>query len=167
VDEPLLAGLLAEPYLKLPPPKTTGRELFGAQFGAAAWERAAAAGLTAADIVATFTAFTARSIAQAYRDFLPRLPDEVIVSGGGAANPTLMARLRAELPAARVVASDELGLPGDAKEAVAFAILAYETWHGRPGNLPAATGAQRAVVLGSITPGRIRKTPSVANLAET
>lgn len=156
VDATLLAELMAEPYLKLPPPKTTGRERFGAQFGAAVWERAAAAGLTPCDIVATLTAFTARTIAQAYRDFLPRLPDEVIVSGGGAANPTLLAMLRAELPAARVVTSDALGLPGAAKEAVAFAVLAYETWHGRPGNLPAATGAQRAVVLGSITPGRRR-----------
>lgn len=167
VDAPLLAELMAEPYLKQPPPKTTGRELFGAQFGAGVWERGLSAGLAPCDIVATLTAFTARAIAQAYRDFLPRLPDEVIVSGGGARNPTLMARLRAELPAARVVTSDELGLPGDAKEAVAFAVLAYETWHGRPGNLPAATGAWRAVVLGSVTLGRIRKTPSVANLAET
>jgi|YNPBryantNP2012_1023418.scaffolds.fasta_scaffold02735_7 anhydro-N-acetylmuramic acid kinase len=153
VDEALLAGLMAEPYLKQPPPKTTGRELFGVQFGARVWERAEAAGLAPCDIVATLTAFTARSIAQAYRDFLPRLPDEVIVSGGGARNPMVMAFLRAELPTARVIPSDELGLPADAKEAVAFAVLAYETWHGRPGNLPAATGARRAVVLGSITPG--------------
>ena len=153
VDEILLAELLAEPYLKLPPPKTTGRELFGTQFGGRAWARGQAAGLAGHDIVATLTAFTARSIAQAYRDFLPRLPDEVIVSGGGAHNPALMAMLRAALPAAHVVASDALGLPGDAKEALAFAVLAYETWHGRPGNLPAATGACRAVVLGSITPG--------------
>jgi anhydro-N-acetylmuramic acid kinase len=165
VDEALLAEWLAEPYFKLPPPKTTGRELFGTQFGAAAWERARAAGLTETDIVATLTAFTARSIVQAYRDFLPRPPDEVIVSGGGAANPTLMALLRAELPAARVVTSDEMGLPGDAKEAVAFAVLAYETWHGRPGNLPAATGARRAVVLGSITPGRASGLFSPADLA--
>ncbi|MEJ5200508.1 MAG: anhydro-N-acetylmuramic acid kinase, partial [Anaerolineae bacterium] len=155
VDDALLDELMAEPYLKQPPPKTTGRELFGAQFGARVWERAAAAGLAACDIVATLTAFTARSIAQAYRDFLPRLPDEVIVSGGGARNPTLMAFLRAELPATRVVTSDEMGLPGDAKEAVAFAVLAYETWHGRPGNLPAATGARKAVVLGNVTPGRL------------
>lgn len=156
VDETLLAELMREPYLQRPPPKTTGRELFGAQFSARVWNQARARGLKPADIIATLTAFSARSIAQAYRDFLPTLPAEVIVSGGGARNPTLMARLRAELPAARVVTSDEMGLPGDAKEAVAFAVLAYETWHGRPGNLPAATGAQRAVVLGSITPGRGR-----------
>jgi N-acetylmuramic acid 6-phosphate etherase len=153
VDDAFLAELMAEPYLHLPPPKTTGRELFGVQFGAAAWEWAAARGLSGHDIIAAFTAFTARSIAQAYRDFLPRLPDEVIVSGGGAYNATLMALLRRELAPARVLTTAELGLPIAAKEAVAFAVMAYETWHGRPSNLPAATGARRAVVLGSITPG--------------
>ena len=81
------------------------------------------------------------------------MPDEVIVSGGGALNPTLMGMLRAALSPAHVITSDDLGLPAEAKEAVAFAVLAYETWHGRPGNLPGATGARRAVVLGSITPG--------------
>jgi anhydro-N-acetylmuramic acid kinase len=153
VDAELLAALMAEPYLRLPPPKTTGRELFGAQFGAQVWERAKARSLSDAVIVATLTAYTARSIAQAYRDLLPGLPDEVIVSGGGALNPTLMGLLRAALLPAHVITSDDLGLPAEAKEAVAFAVLAYETWHGRPGNLPSATGARRAVVLGSVTPG--------------
>ncbi len=156
VNEPLLAGFMAEPYLRLPPPKTTGRELFGVQFGARAWEGARMMGLDDQDIVATLTAFTARSIAQAYRDFLPAMPDEVIVSGGGARNPTLKAMLRAELLDAQVMPSDDLGLPAEAKEAVAFAILAYETWHGRTSNLPSATGARKAVVLGSITPGTRR-----------
>ncbi len=152
VDEALLRELLREPYLRQPPPKTTGRELFGAQFGARVWERSIARGLMPEDIVATLTAFTAASIAQAYRDFLPTLPDEVIVSGGGARNPTLMALLRDHLPGVRVIPSDDVGLGVEAKEAVAFAVLAYETWHGRPGNLPAATGARRAVILGDITP---------------
>mgnify|MGYP000914696699 FL=1 len=152
VDKPLLCELLREPYLRQSPPKTTGRELFGAQFGARVWEQGIARGLTPEDIVATLTAFTAASIAQAYRDFLPTLPDEVIVSGGGARNPTLMALLRDHLPGIRVIPSDDVGLGVEAKEAVAFAVLAYETWHGRPGNLPAATGARRAVILGDITP---------------
>jgi N-acetylmuramic acid 6-phosphate etherase len=152
VDEAFLAELMAEPYLHLPAPKTTGRELFGVQFAAPAWERAKARGMGDHDIIAAFTAFTARSIGQAYRDFLPTLPDEVIVSGGGAYNPTLMAMLRAELAPARVYTTAEMGLPVEAKEAVAFAIMAYETWHGRPGNVPAATGARRAVILGNITP---------------
>ena len=153
VDAELLADLLAEPYLRLPPPKTTGRELFGAQLGAQVWERAKTRSLSDADILATLTAYTVRSIAQAYCNFLPGMPDEVIVSGGGALNSTLMGMLRDALSPAHVVTSDDLGLPAEAKEAVAFAVLAYETWHGRPGNLPTATGARRAVVLGSITPG--------------
>ena len=153
VDAELLAELMDEPYLRLPPPKTTGRELFGAQLGARVWERAKTRDLSDVDIVATLTAYTAHSIAQAYRDFLPGMPDEVIVSGGGALNPTLMGMLRDALLPAHILTSGDLGLPVEAKEAVAFAVLAYETWHGRPGNLPSATGARRAVVLGSITPG--------------
>ncbi len=152
VDEALLDELMAEPYLHLAPPKTTGRELFGVQFGAQVWEQAKARGLSDHDIVATLTAFTARSIGQAYREFLPRMPDEVIVSGGGALNPILMAMLRAELASAQVLTSGDLGLPVEAKEAVAFAILAYETWHGRSSNLPSATGARHPVILGNITP---------------
>lgn len=154
VDESLLRELMDEPYLRTPPPKTTGRELFGTQFGARVWERAQARGLCDYDIVATLTAFTAYSIAQAYRDFLPTFPDEVIVSGGGARNTTLMRMLRDLLAPARVLAIDELGIPSEAKEALAFAVLAYETFHQRPGNLPAATGARHPVVLGSITLGQ-------------
>lgn len=152
VDADFLPELLADPYFHAPPPKTTGRERFGVQRGAALWEAARARGLRPNDIVATLTALTAASIARAYRDFLPRFPDEVILSGGGAANPTLVAMLREQLAPATLLRSDDLGLPSAAKEAVAFAILAYETWHGRPGNLPAATNARRAVILGHITP---------------
>jgi N-acetylmuramic acid 6-phosphate etherase len=157
VDDTLLHELLQEPYLHQPPPKTTGRELFGAQFGARVWERAQARGLREHDIVATLTAFTAYSIAHAYRDFLPTFPNEVIVSGGGARNTTLMRLLRELLAPARVMPIDEFGIPSEAKEALAFAVLAYETFHQRPGNLPVATGARRAVVLGDITPGRKTK----------
>ncbi len=153
-DEKLLAELLAHPYFKLPSPKTTGREIFGAHFGADVWTRGIARGLRSDDILATLTALTAESIARAHRDFLPAMPDQVILSGGGARNPTLVAMLRAKLAPARVILSDELGMPVEAKEAIAFAILAYETAHNRPSNLPAATGARSAVVLGDITPGR-------------
>jgi N-acetylmuramic acid 6-phosphate etherase len=152
----LLAGWLCEPYFHRPPPKTTGRELFGVQFAGRAWAEAAGRGLSDHDIVATLTALTARSIGRAHRDFLPRLPDEVIVSGGSVRNASLMEMLRSELAPARVVISDALGLPAEAKEAVAFAVLACETRHGRSGNLPAATGARRAVVLGDITPADSR-----------
>ncbi|HET6821407.1 MAG TPA: anhydro-N-acetylmuramic acid kinase, partial [Anaerolineales bacterium] len=102
-------------------------------------------------IVATLTALTVGSIEYAYRTFLPAFPDEVIVSGGGGRNHSLMAMLSERLAPAYVTTSDEYGLAMDTKEAVAFAVLAYETWHKRPGNIPAATGASRAVVLGSIT----------------
>lgn len=152
-DEKILAELMQEPYLKLAPPKTTGRELFGAQFGKPIWDRAKASGLGDNDIIATFTAFTARSISQSYRDFLPTPVDEVIVSGGGALNPTLMQMLRDQLAPARVVTVDEMGLASEAKEAVAFAVMGYETIHQRASNLPAATGATHPVILGNITPG--------------
>jgi anhydro-N-acetylmuramic acid kinase len=150
----LLEALLADPYFAQRPPKTTGRERFGSQYGAQVWARAGALGISADDLLATLTAFTAQSIAQAYRDFLPEPPAEVIVSGGGAHNPVLMEHLARALPGVRLLRSSELGLDVEAKEAVAFAVLAYESFHGRPGNLPAATGAARPVVLGSVTPGR-------------
>lgn len=152
VDRILLEELLNDPYFSAPPPKTTGREHFGSQLGAEIWKRAAALGLSEADIIATLTALTAESIARAYRDFLPSFPEEVILSGGGAYNHTLKTMLAERLRPARLLTSDETGIPIDAKEALAFAVLAYETWHHRPGNLPGATGARHPVILGSITP---------------
>jgi anhydro-N-acetylmuramic acid kinase len=151
VDKGLLAEWLGEPYFQQKPPRTTGRELFGTQRANEYWKQAAAHGLGPNDIIATLTALTARSIEYAYRTFLPVFPDEVIVSGGGARNRTLMLLLKEHLTPAHITTSDEYGLRIEAKEAVAFAVLAYETWHKRPGNIPAATGASRAVVLGSIT----------------
>ena len=153
IDQALLDELLEHPYYSQHPPKTTGRETFGAQYGEQIWRRAIARGLKPEDVVATLTALTARTISRAYRQFLPRFPEEVIVSGGGARNPALMQMLRDELSPASVLVSDDVGLSATAKEAVAFAVLAYETWHGRVGNLPAATGARHRVVLGQITPG--------------
>jgi anhydro-N-acetylmuramic acid kinase len=153
VDERLLAELMAHPYLAQPPPKTTGREQFGVTFGAEVWARARAQGLSGQDLVATLTAFTATSIADAYRRFLPQMPGEAILGGGGADNPALVAMLRQRLAPTRVTAHEAVGLSTKAKEAVAFAVLAYETIHGRPGNLPSCTGARTQKVLGKITPG--------------
>ncbi|HIC88880.1 MAG TPA: anhydro-N-acetylmuramic acid kinase [Anaerolineae bacterium] len=153
VDHFWLAELLQHPYLQQPPPKTTGRELFGAQYGAQLWSEGGKRGLRAEDIVATLTAFTAASIALAYRRWLPCLPDEVIVGGGGARNPALMELLREEVRPARLLTHEDVGMDGDAKEALAFTVLAYEAVHGRPGNLPACTGARERVVLGKIIPG--------------
>jgi anhydro-N-acetylmuramic acid kinase len=151
VDESLLSEWLTQPYFGQRPPRSTGRELFGAQRAAEYWSQARLRGLSPNDIVATLTALTARSIEHAYRTFLPAFPDEVIVSGGGARNPTLMRMLAGRLTPAHVATSDEYGLGIEAKEGVAFAVLAYESWHRRAGNIPAATGASHPVVLGSIT----------------
>lgn len=153
VDEALLTDVLTHPYFQQPPPKSTGRELFGDAFAADLVERGKASGLSSADIMATLTALTAESIAAAYRIFGPAQLDDVLVSGGGAYNPTLMARLQAALPDTRVRPFDEIGLPASIKEAVLFALLAYEAVHGRPANLPRATGAAAPVILGQITPG--------------
>jgi len=148
----LLAELLRHPYLSRRPPKSTGRETFGAPFADALWRRARRRGLAPLDIVATVTALTARSIAGAYRRFLPAMPDEVILCGGGAENRTLVRWLREALRPARVAPMDEFGLPARAKEAVSFAILAYAAVEGTANNVPSATGAGRPVVLGKIVP---------------
>ncbi len=154
LSQPLLDELMAHPYLRLPPPKTTGRELFGAQFGAHVWTRGKAMKLSDADILATVTAFTAESIACSYRDFLPSPVAEIYLAGGGALNPTLVEMIRARVAPVEIHQHAELGLAANAKEAFAFAVLAYETFHGRTGNLPSCTGARHAVSMGDITPGR-------------
>jgi anhydro-N-acetylmuramic acid kinase len=141
-------------FFQQAPPKTAGREEFGAAFAKEFLRRCGSA--EKRDVVATATALTTRSIADAVRRFVVRKRggfQELIVSGGGAKNPTLMALLRNEL-APRGVAlrfSDEFGVPTEAKEAVAFALMAYETWHRRPSNVPSATGAKRGAILGKIS----------------
>jgi anhydro-N-acetylmuramic acid kinase len=151
VNEALLAELLADPFLQQPPPKSTGRERYGEAFVNALWER----GHRGPDLVATLTAFTAASIVEAYARFLlPRGPiDEVILGGGGVHNPTLLGELRRRLAPATISTHADHGIPDDAKEAIAFALLGHATLHGRPANLPSATGASRPVVLGKIVPG--------------
>jgi anhydro-N-acetylmuramic acid kinase len=151
----LLEELLAHPYLQKSPPKTTGREEFGAHFGVKVWARGQELALRAADIVATLTAFTAASIARAYRDFIPFPIDEVILGGGGSYNPILVRSLAQRLPSARLLHHEDFGIPGQAKEAIAFAALAYETIRGHPSNLPGCTGASHPVIQGKITPGRL------------
>jgi anhydro-N-acetylmuramic acid kinase len=152
VNHPWLDELLLDPFFSSPPPKSTGRERFGAQFGAQLWTEAIRRGLSIPDLIATLTALTVESIARAYHAFLPALPEEIILSGGGAYNTTLKAMLSEQFSPARLLVSSDLGVPIEAREALAFAVLAYETWNGRPGNLPSATGASRPVILGSITP---------------
>jgi anhydro-N-acetylmuramic acid kinase len=152
IDKTLLGDMLRHPFLRRTPPKSTGREEFGAAFVEHIYRRAVEIGLSDADIVATVTAFTARSIAQAYRQFLPSMPDEVILCGGGAHNGTLVEMLRSELADVKMLSTDDFGISVDAKEAVSFAVLAWATIKGMPNNLPGATGAEQPVVLGKIVP---------------
>jgi anhydro-N-acetylmuramic acid kinase len=149
VDAAWLRRLLRHPYFRRRPPKSTGREEFGDELVERLLSERAGRGV--ADVLATVTALTAESIHRACTRFLGPV-DELIASGGGCHNHTLMAMLSERFP--RVCRSDDYGIPADAKEAIAFAILANETVAGRPGNLPGATGAAHAAVLGKIVPGR-------------
>jgi len=142
------------PFFEQPPPKSTGREVFGNRFVdglMAVRERGKG---SAANMIATAVYITAKSIADAFETWLvPRGGvDTVIVGGGGTHNKTLMENLKELLAPVRITTHEEFGIPNDAKEAMAFALLAYETLHGRPSNVPSATGASRRVILGSITP---------------
>jgi anhydro-N-acetylmuramic acid kinase len=154
VNERVIGRSMRAAFFGQRPPRTAGREEFGREYVASFLRLCR--GSVAADVVATATALTARSIRDAVQRFvLPRQKSyrELIVSGGGARNPTLMGMLRGELAPLGIELrfSDEFGVPVEAKEAVAFAVLAYETWHGRPSNVPSATGARRAAVLGKIS----------------
>lgn len=149
VDEAVLARLMDHPYLRLAPPKTTGREEFNLR-------ELAATGLPAlpvADALATAVAYTVASVADAYRRWVvPDGLDEVLLAGGGARNPRIVDGLRRELGAlgADVRTFEEIGLRSSDREAVAFALMGYELWHRRPNVLPAATGARRAAISGRL-----------------
>lgn len=143
----MLEWMLSDPYLAKKPPKTTGRESYGAAYV----EKLLSLGsdpLT--DILATATRFTAESIALSLRRFAPRMPARLVVGGGGSRNPTLLAFLREALPGCRVQTQEDLGMSSDAKEAVAFALLANEALFGICNNAPSATGAEHGVVMGRI-----------------
>jgi anhydro-N-acetylmuramic acid kinase len=148
----LLQTLLRDKYFSSLPPKTAGREQYGEKYLRALLSHREARRARAEDIIRTATILTALSILDAFHHFiLPKAKiGELIVSGGGAHNPLLMAQLESGLDGIRVRRADELGLPGDAKEAFAFAVLACETLHKRPANIPGATGAKKAVVLGKV-----------------
>jgi anhydro-N-acetylmuramic acid kinase len=159
VLEGVIAPLLRAPFFRQKPPRTAGREEFGREYVGRFLQLGR--GASKSDVVATATALTARSIADAVERFVvPRFgvrrkqsSHQMIVSGGGAKNPTLLAMLRDAMAPLEISLhfSDEFGLPAEAKEAVAFALLAHETWHRRPSNVPAATGAKRAAILGKIS----------------
>jgi anhydro-N-acetylmuramic acid kinase len=149
VDETLLSAMLQEAYFTQSFPKSTGRERFGEQF--LAQHAAGLRGLSDADGAATLTELTARTVAQAIVAAGFGAP-RAILSGGGARNTFLLQRLAHHVPHAQIETSDRYGVPADAKEAIAFAILGYETLRGRAANVPAATGATRPTVLGAIVP---------------
>ncbi len=150
VNKKLLNEMLRHPFLKRRPPKSTGREEFGISFANKIYKQAADKGIADTDIVATVTAFTARSITRAYHEFLSAIPDEVILCGGGSRNNTLVEMLQSELPDAKMLSTDDFGISVDAKEAVSFAILAWATINELTNNVPRVTGAERPVVLGKI-----------------
>jgi anhydro-N-acetylmuramic acid kinase len=158
VREDLLDELMAHPFFRLEPPRSTGREMFGATVVRQLVERLAPRNDREwADLVATLTALTARSIGAAYRRWvIGRGVDEVFVAGGGARNPSLMSRIEAELDPIPVRSLAALGMDPDAREAAAFALLAWAHVHGMPANEPSATGATAPRVLGSYTPAAAR-----------
>jgi anhydro-N-acetylmuramic acid kinase len=154
---PALSTALHHSYFRLKPPRTAGREQFGREFAAEFLASCRKISRNPKDALATATAFTAESIARSYARFaLPKMRGhavDFIISGGGARNKTLMAMLAARLEAlgCKLTAIDKFGMPAEAKEAAAFALMAWHTWHRLPGNVPAATGARRPVVLGQVT----------------
>ena len=164
VIAPVIEKVLRQPFFRRPPPRTAGREEFGRAFARDFMRLCRVQHAKPSDIVATATALTAASIAQAIERFViqrfsrnekreTRNPAELILSGGGTRNRTLVRMISDGVApfGLKVILSDSLGLPSQAKEAVAFAVLAYQTWNRRPGNLPTATGAQRPAILGKIS----------------
>ncbi|HTM49762.1 MAG TPA: anhydro-N-acetylmuramic acid kinase [Bryobacteraceae bacterium] len=146
VNDKLLAKLVQDPYYRLRPPKSAGREQYGKDFV----RRLLRSGISLPDLIATATILTAVTIAAAIHRFAPGC-DDLIVSGGGAHNRQIMGHLSALLPDAAIATSADYGIHVDAKEAVAFAILASRTWRRRPSNVPSATGARRPVILGKVS----------------
>ncbi|MDJ0701774.1 MAG: anhydro-N-acetylmuramic acid kinase [Leptolyngbyaceae cyanobacterium MO_188.B28] len=149
---PLIEQWLQHPFFQQPPPKSTGRELFGQGYLQQCLQEADAYQLTPADFLATLTDLTAASIAQSYRTFLPQLPAQVFLCGGGSQNLYLRQRLQHWLAPIVVSTTDEQGISSAYKEAIAFAILAFWRKHGIPANSPSVTGAKTAVAMGEIYP---------------
>jgi anhydro-N-acetylmuramic acid kinase len=154
----LVQQWLQQDFFRALPPRSTGRELFSQAYLNQCLQDAAAYQLSSADILATLTELTAASIADSYRQFLPRLPDQVALCGGGSRNLYLKQRLQANLGKALVCTTTDLGLDADFKEAIAFAVLAYWRDQGVPGNLPEVTGAREPALLGEIHQGNRNST---------
>jgi anhydro-N-acetylmuramic acid kinase len=148
----IVKDLLSAPYFASPPPKSTGRELFNTDYFTKLIVRCRAEGASDEDIIATAVQLTAESIGDAYRRFIAEPVSEVLVSGGGAKNPALFAAIAKAAAPIGVRHFDEVYFDGEAKEAVAFALLGYLHVSKRPGNVPTATGARGRRILGKLTP---------------
>ncbi len=150
VNQEVLAELMQDEYFKLAPPKTTGREYFGKTYSMNLFDKCKALGMADNDIIATATMFTAKTIADACKRFIPHKIDRLVVGGGGSYNATLIKMLTKQLPDTLVCVQEDLGFSSDAKEAIAFAVLANETISFCPNNTPSATGAREKKILGKI-----------------
>ncbi len=147
----LVEKWLKQDFFWRSPPKSTGRELFGENYLAHCWQDASKEQLSPADWLATLTQLTVASIAHSYRNFLPQMPDEILLCGGGSQNLYLKQCLQAELKPARVLTTSDVGVDVNFKEAIAFAVLAYWRFNSSiPGNLPSVTGAKQPMLLGEI-----------------
>ena len=151
VNAGLLAWMMQDPYLSAPPPKTTGREVYGAAYVDALCAHARTLGVSLRDTLSTATRFTAECIREGVERFCPQRPERLIVGGGGSMNPVLLADIADCLPGCQVLTNEQLGLDSSAKEAVAFAVLANEALYGCANNAPGATGAAHGVVMGKIS----------------
>lgn len=154
-DHQLVTQWLQQDFFQQAPPKSTGRELFGQDYLELRWREMEQAGLSDSDRLATLTELTVASIIHSYRQFLPQIPDEVLLCGGGSRNSYLRQRLQAELTSAQISTTDEVGMNSNFKEAIAFAVLAYWRVKSIPGNLPQATGAAKPMLLGDIHPAHL------------
>ena len=151
VHQPLLNLMMDDEYIRRQPPKTTGREYYGPAYVERIMAEAKAQCLTDEDLMATVTAFTAATIAYSVEHFFPVKPDELIIGGGGSMNATLLKDIATALPACKVMTNEQLGYDSNAKEAVAFAVLANEAIFAGCNNMPSVTGATKGVVMGKIS----------------
>lgn len=149
-DQELISQWLEQDFFRQSPPKSTGRELFSQDYLQQCWRDMDRVRLKDSDRLATLTEFTVASIVDSYQRFLPQMPDEVLLCGGGSKNLYLRQRLQARLTSAKISTTDEVGIDGDFKEAIAFAVLAYWRVNGIPGNLPQVTGASQPALLGEV-----------------
>jgi len=151
VSKELLDYMLDDPYLSKPLPKTTGREMYGPLYVDKLFEKAEELGIKDYDILATATRFTAEAIRIGIEKFAPVKPSRLVVGGGGSHNPTLLGFLQDLLPECKILTGEDMGYSSDAKEAVAFAILAHEAMYGNSNNVPSVTGADKPVVMGKLS----------------